>query len=82
MNNALSCTFRLLFPHSCSLYAYIVVYDSVVYGFYVINCRGDSFRREFSCLGELRSITPKHVHVMVLHVKAMATVTTRREIIK
>ena len=50
------------------------------YWFYVINCRGDSFRREFSRLGELRSIVPEHVHVMVL--TAMATVSTRKEIIK
>ena len=47
------------------------------YWFYVINCRSDSFRREFSRLGELRSIIPEHVHVM-----ALATVSTRKEIIK
>ena len=50
------------------------------YWFYVINCRGDSFHREFSRLGELCSIIPEHVHVMVL--TATATVSTRKEIIK
>ena len=50
------------------------------YWFYVINCRGDRFRREFSRLGELRSIIPEHVHVMAL--TATATVSTRKEIIK
>ena len=50
------------------------------YWFYIINRRGDSFRQEFSQLGKLRSIIPKHVHVMVL--TATATVSTRKEIIK
>ena len=28
------------------------------------NFRGDSFRREFKNLGEVRSIIPPHVHIM------------------
>ena len=48
--------------------------------FYVINYRGDSFRQEFCCLGELRSTIPEHVNVMVL--TATATVSTRNEIVK
>ena len=42
--------------------------------------RGDCFRREFSRLGELRSVIPENVNVMAL--TATATVSTRREIIK
>lgn len=42
--------------------------------------RGDSFRREFSRLGEVRSIIPENVHVMAL--TATATKSTRAEIIK
>ena len=51
------------------------------YCFYVINCRGDSFHREFSRLGELRSIIPEHVNVMALQLTATATVSTRKEIV-
>ena len=40
--------------------------------------RGDCFRREFSRLGELRSVIPENVNVMAL--TATATVSTRREI--
>ena len=29
-------------------------------------CRGDSFRMEFSHLGEIRSIVPRGVHLMAL----------------
>ena len=39
--------------------------------------RGDCFRREFSRLGELRSVIPENVNVMAL--TATATVSTRRE---
>ena len=42
--------------------------------------RSDSFRREFSRLGEVRSIIPECVNVMAL--TATATVSTRKEIIK
>lgn len=42
--------------------------------------RGDTFRPEFSHLGEVRSIIPDNVHVMAL--TATATKTTRAEIIK
>ena len=42
--------------------------------------QGDRFLREFSHLGEVRSITPEHVSVMAL--TATATVSTRKEIIK
>ena len=28
--------------------------------------RGDEFRREFSLLGELRSLLPRHVHIMAM----------------
>ena len=43
-------------------------------------CRGDTFRPEFSHLGEVRSIVPESVHVMAL--TATATNTTRAAIIK
>ena len=43
-------------------------------------CKGDRFHREFSRLGEVRSIIPEHVSVMAL--TATATVSTRKEIIK
>ena len=56
------------------------VYTLTHYRFFVINCRGDSFRRKFSRLGELCSIIPEHVNVMAL--TAMATVSTRKEIVK
>ena len=43
-------------------------------------CRGETFRPEFSRLGEVRSIIPESVHVMAL--TATATNTTRAAIIK
>ena len=45
--------------------------------FYV---RGDSFRKEFSCLEEIRSIVPESVHLKTLN--ATATLSTRKFIIK
>ena len=45
--------------------------------FYV---RGDSFRKEFSCLEEIRSIVPESVHLLTL--TATATLSTRKFIIK
>ena len=42
--------------------------------------RGESFRREFSRLGEVRSVIPQHVNVMAL--TATATVSSRNEIIR
>ena len=42
--------------------------------------RGESFRKEFSHLGDVRSLIPETVHVMAL--TATATTTTRHEIIK
>ena len=42
--------------------------------------RGESFRREFSRLSEVRSVIPQHVNVMVL--TATATVSSRNEIIR
>ena len=42
--------------------------------------RGNSFRHEFSHLGELRSIIPENVNVMAL--TATATDTTRTAIIR
>ncbi len=42
-------------------------------------CRGEQFRREFSHLGEIRSIIPECVRVMAL--TATATKTTRKFII-
>ena len=47
---------------------------------YILISRGDSFRREFSHLGEVRSIVPDHVKMMAL--TATATVTTRASIIR
>ena len=48
------------------------------YNFY--SHRGDSFRTEFSHLGELRSIIPEAVKVMAL--TATSTKASRREIIR
>lgn len=42
--------------------------------------RGDSFRQEFSKLGELRSLIPGGVKIMAL--TATATVATRKSICK
>ena len=42
--------------------------------------RGESFRREFSRLGEVRSIIPEHVNVMAL--TATATTSSQAEIIQ
>ena len=42
-------------------------------------CRGDSFRMEFSHLGEIRSIVPRDVDLMAL--TAIATLSTRKYII-
>ena len=42
-------------------------------------CRGDSFRMEFSHLGEIRSIVPRDVHLMAL--TATATLSTSKYII-
>ena len=42
--------------------------------------RGESFRREFSQLGDVRSLIPESVHIMAL--TATATKSTRRDIIK
>ena len=44
--------------------------------FYV---RGDSFRKEFSCLEEIRSIVPESVHLMTL--TTTATLSTRKFLI-
>ena len=43
-------------------------------------CRGDSFRKEFYNIGEVRSLLPKGVHIMAL--TATATKTTSEEICK
>lgn len=43
-------------------------------------CRGDTFRREFSRIGELRSIIPSNVNVMAL--TATASRTLRRNVMK
>ena len=45
---------------------------------YIFLHRGDFFRREFSNLGEVRSLVPYHVKMMAL--TATATVDTRRRI--
>ena len=42
--------------------------------------RGESFRKEFSQLGELRSLISEHVHVMAI--TATATRSTRKVIFK
>ena len=44
------------------------------------NYRGDSFRREFLRLGELRSILPPHVNILAM--TAIATSSLRRCVIK
>ena len=43
-------------------------------------CRGDNFRREFSRLGEIRSILPSHVNILAM--TATATASLRRCVIK
>ena len=42
-------------------------------------CRGDSFRREFARIGEIRSIVPSNVKVMAL--TTTATALTRKVVI-
>ena len=41
---------------------------------------GNEFRREFSRLGELRSLLPRHVHILAI--TATATASLRRSVIK
>ena len=41
-------------------------------------CRGDDFRKEYSRLGEVRSILPQNVHVMAL--TATATKMLRKDV--
>ena len=48
--------------------------------FFIKICRGESFRHEFSRLGEIRSVIPEGVNVMAL--TATATRTTRNDVIK
>lgn len=43
------------------------------------SCRGSFFRKEFSRLGEVRSLIPQHVHMIAL--TATATVSTRNKVI-
>ena len=43
-------------------------------------CKGDSFRKDFSRLIEIRSLIPSNVHMMAL--TAIASVTLRQSIIK
>ena len=47
-----------------------------MYNFHL--CRGEEFRKEYSRLGEVRSILPHNVHVMAL--TATATKTLRRDV--
>ncbi len=65
-------------------YGYMVMvtkHNSVLIAWYFCNFRGDFFRREFSMLGEVRSlIPPLEVHIMAL--TATASVKTRDRIIK
>ena len=42
--------------------------------------RGEDYRPEFSRLGEIRSLIPKHVHVMAL--TATATVMLHRHVME
>ena len=46
----------------------------------ITHCRGETFRKEFAKLGEVRSLLPHGVHVMAL--TATATKTSRRDICK
>lgn len=46
----------------------------------IVLFRGDSFRTDFSSLGEIRSIVPESVHIMAL--TATASLSTGRSIIK
>ena len=43
------------------------------------DCRGDSFRKDFSHIGEVRSILPSHVKIMALTATAMAN--TRKYVV-
>lgn len=45
-----------------------------------VNCRGDTFRREFSRIGELRSIVSSNVNMMAL--TATASRSLRRDVMK
>ena len=45
-----------------------------------LTCTGEEFRREFSCLGELRSILPYGVHILAI--TATTTVSLRKCVIK
>ena len=46
----------------------------------ILPCRGDKFRREFSRIGELRSIIPSNVNLMAL--TATASNSLRRQVMK
>ena len=46
----------------------------------MLTCRGDDFRKEFSCIGEVRNILPSCVKLMAL--TATATKTLQDTVIK
>ena len=77
------------FTRSLTLYLFSLTLDMltrnaslIVYSQYCCYSiyRGDEFRREFSNLGEVRSLIPERVHIMAL--TATATITTRKSICK
>lgn len=89
--NTRNCTTSVIFfgnlcAHTCYgkyCYGYMVMvtkHNSVLIAWYSCNFRGDFFRREFSMLGEVRSLIPPEVHIMAL--TATASVKTRDRIIK
>ena len=43
-----------------------IVYNGSHNDFFFLLCRGEEFRKEYSRLGEVRSILPQNVHVMAL----------------
>ena len=61
---------------------FVNTYSMLYYTVAVIHTfRGECFRREFGKLSEIRSLIPKHVHLLAL-LTATATVSTRGKIIR
>lgn len=63
-----------------TLIAERVTRNSKSHSLLYLSCRGETFRREFANIGEVRSLIPDSVHLMAL--TATATVKTRNAICK
>ena len=63
-----------------SRFEVVIINNNIIITLLFLLLRGHAFRKEFSNLGEIRSIVPESVNLMAL--TATATVSTRNFIIK